>query len=338
MYNIQENVSLKPFNTFNIDARARYFCEVTSQQALLQLVPKLSSYKKFMVLGGGSNVLFCGDYDGLIILNQIKHQSFEPQNEHVIARFGGGENWHQCVLRTANQGFFGIENLALIPGTVGAAPVQNIGAYGVELKDVFLSLVAVNLITGQLENFTLDECHFGYRDSVFKQQAAGKYCITQVSLLLARHAQPKIGYGEIETEMRTRGLTSDSLTPKIMCELISAIRKRKLPDPSQFPNAGSFFKNPIIGAQEHARLQQRFPKLISYPLSDGTFKLACGWLIDALGWKGKSLNGAKVHDQQALVLVNEGGGAVAVCDLARQIQRAVYDEYGVLIEPEPSWI
>ena len=174
MYNLQENVSLKPFNTFNVEARTRYFCEVNSEQALLALCQRLGDFKKYMVLGGGSNVLFCGDYDGLIILNKIKGQSFQDDAENVIAGFGGGENWHQSVLNSIEQGLYGLENLSLIPGTVGAAPVQNIGAYGVELKDVFLSLKAINLKTAQLETFDLTQCEFGYRDSVFKNAAAGK--------------------------------------------------------------------------------------------------------------------------------------------------------------------
>lgn len=338
MYSLQENVSLKPFNTFNIEARARYFCEVNSEQALLELCQRLGDFKKYMVLGGGSNVLFCDDYDGLIILNKIKGQTFKNDADSVIAAFGGGENWHKSVLNSIEQGLYGLENLSLIPGTVGAAPVQNIGAYGVELKDIFLSLKAINLKTAELETFDLTQCEFGYRDSVFKNAAAGKYCITQVNLSLSKQSPLKTGYGEIEAEIIERGLGIDDLTPKIMSDVISTIRRRKLPDPSVLPNAGSFFKNPIISANDHEYLKHKFPGLVSYALPNGDYKLACGWLIDKLGWKGKSIDGARVHEKQALVLINEGGGAAAICRLAEQIQRAVHQEYGVKIEPEPSWI
>lgn len=338
MVSIRENVSLKQFNTFNIDARARYYCEVNSEAELLQLAPRLADFTKFMVLGGGSNVLFCGDYHGLVIRNCLRGREQQAAGEHVLLRLGAGENWHQCVQYAVSQQLYGMENLALIPGTVGAAPIQNIGAYGVELKDMFDSLTALNLTTGSMEIFDAERCRFAYRDSFFKQQGNDNYCITQIDLRLAKQGEIKTDYGEINAELAAQQLTKDQLTPAQMSNLICCIRQRKLPDPEQLPNAGSFFKNPLVSAAHHAELKARYPSLVSYPLADGNYKLACGWLIDNLGWKGKALNGAKVHDRQALVLINQGGGAVAIIQLAERIQRDVKNAYGVELEPEPRWI
>lgn len=337
MLTIQENVSLKPFNTFQVDVRARYFCEVVTQNDLLELVKRLAEFPKFMVLGGGSNVLFCGNYDGLIIHNKIAGRQFIECGEAVDLVLGGGENWHQSVLAAVDKNLYGIENLSLIPGTVGAAPIQNIGAYGVELKDVFKSLTAINLANGEQETFDLNRCAFGYRDSVFKRAAAGQYCITQVILQLNKNGLIQSSYGEIEAELDKLNLKAEQLTPADMSKVICHIRQRKLPDPDHLPNAGSFFKNPIVSASQYEKLKAAFPDLVSYPVN-GQYKLACGWMIDRLGWKGKSCDGAKVHDHQALVLINTGGGADAICELARQIQTDVFNAFGVQLEPEPLWV
>ncbi|MCG8669903.1 MAG: UDP-N-acetylmuramate dehydrogenase [Pseudomonadales bacterium] len=338
MLRIQEHVNLQPFNTFAIPVTARYFCEVTSEAELISLCSQLTDYPRYMVLGGGSNVLFCNHYDGLIIHNRIQGISFEAKNQKVHGQFGGGENWHECVLRSVEQGLYGIENLSLIPGTVGAAPVQNIGAYGVEIKDVFVSLRAVNLIAGNVEIFNAERCQFDYRDSVFKQAEAGKFCITEVTLSLDKAGSPKAGYGELSAELAQCGISAEDATPKQMSNAVCTIRKRKLPDPSELPNAGSFFKNPIVSADKHQQLKQSFPDMVSYALPNGEYKLACGWLIDAMGWKGKLQNGAQIHQQQALVLINRGGGAEAICNFANDIKAAVYERYGVTIESEPGWI
>lgn len=339
MRNIQQDVSLKAFNTFAIDVKARYFCEVTSHQDLLSLVQRLPEFKRYIVLGGGSNILFREHYDGLVILNRIKGRRYlERDGNKVLLKLGAGENWHESVLDSLNQGLFGLENLSLIPGTVGAAPIQNIGAYGVELKDSFHSLTAINLINGEEETFNLARCAFGYRDSFFKQQGFGKYCITGVNLLLDKQGKLKTAYGEIEAELKSQGLDPKAITPSELSEVICRIRQRKLPDPKELPNAGSFFKNPVVSKQKHNELKSQFPKLISYELPNKEYKLACGWLIDSLGWKGKMLEGAKVHDKQALVLVNEGGGAKALTALANAIKQDVANVYGVDIEPEPLWV
>ncbi|MDX1693884.1 MAG: UDP-N-acetylmuramate dehydrogenase [Ketobacteraceae bacterium] len=338
MSEIKQNVSLKPFNTFQIDARAAYFCEIHSVTELQQLIKRLDEFPRFLVLGGGSNLLFCGDYNGLVIHNCITGHSLAKADGQQILTLGSGENWHEAVQFSVGKGLYGIENLALIPGTAGAAPIQNIGAYGVELKDVFRSLTAVDLSNGSLREFSLAECRFAYRDSIFKQEAADRYCITSVTLNLSTEGQVKTAYGEIEAEIERRSLEKDAMTPKDMSEIITAIRQRKLPDPAENPNAGSFFKNPVVPREQAEELKARFPGLVSYPLSDHQVKLASGWLIDNLGWKGRSLNGARVHDRQALVLVNEGGGAPAVKALAERIQREVADTYGVKLEPEPRWV
>ncbi|MCG8317089.1 MAG: UDP-N-acetylmuramate dehydrogenase [Pseudomonadales bacterium] len=341
MYIIQENVSLKPFNTFQINCRARYFCEITSTAALQQLSQRLHEFKRYLILGGGSNLLFCGDYDGLLILNRIpgrKLNRSESADGAVELILGAGESWHQSVLFAVEKRLYGMENLSLIPGTVGAAPIQNIGAYGVEIKDIFKSLSAINLMTGELEHFNLERCEFGYRDSVFKQRGAHQYCVTEVTLTLAENGEIKTEYGEIDAELARRGLEKEGLTPLQMSEVICAIRRKKLPDPAERPNAGSFFKNPVVDESVHAFLKESYPELVSYPFGDKQYKLASGWLIDQLGWKGRSLNGAKVHDKQALVLINEGGGFAAIRELAIRIQNDVFEHYGVKLEPEPVWI
>ena len=216
--------------------------------------------------------------------------------------------------------------------------IQNIGAYGVEIKDIFKSLSAINLMTGELEHFNLERCEFGYRDSVFKQRGAHQYCVTEVTLTLAENGEIKTEYGEIDAELARRGLEKEGLTPLQMSEVICAIRRKKLPDPAERPNAGSFFKNPVVDESVHAFLKESYPELVSYPFGDKQYKLASGWLIDQLGWKGRSLNGAKVHDKQALVLINEGGGFAAIRELAIRIQNDVFEHYGVKLEPEPVWI
>lgn len=335
---IQENISLQSLNTFRIPARARWFCEICSEQDLQELVGRLAEFPRYMVLGSGSNVLFGGDYHGLIILNRIGGSRLENIGQGCAYHLGAGENWHSAVHYSVRHNYYGLENLSLIPGTVGAAPIQNIGAYGVELKDAFISLKAMDLQSGQWTEFCLDDCRFDYRDSVFKQEGAGRYCIASVALRLEREASLKTGYGEIATEIDRRGWQETNMSPLKMSEVIMTIRQRKLPDPAKLPNAGSFFKNPIISAADFEVLRSRFPDIASYPAGEGRIKLACGWLIDRLGWKGRSLDGAKVHDQQALVLINEGGGAAAIKALACRIQAEVLDTYGVRLEPEPVWV
>jgi UDP-N-acetylmuramate dehydrogenase len=251
-----------------------------------------------------------------------------------IVEAGAGENWHDVVAWTLQQGWPGLENLALIPGTVGAAPVQNIGAYGVELRERFEALDVVDLITGRSATLDIDACHFGYRDSVFKQALAGKSVITRVRFRLPKPWQPVLGYLELERRMQETGnLTPDAQT---VFDWVCAIRRAKLPDPAVIGNVGSFFKNPIVSTEQCRDIIGRDPEIVHYLLPDGTVKLAAGWLIDACGWKGKSIGRAGVYEKQALVLVNRGGASGAeVVTLARAIQESVYGRFGIRLEPEP---
>jgi UDP-N-acetylmuramate dehydrogenase len=258
----------------------------------------------------------------------------EERDDAVIVEFGGGEVWHEAVAWTLAQGLGGLENLALIPGTVGAAPVQNIGAYGIELKDRFESLDAVDLVTGRSVSFDAAMCHFGYRESVFKGALAGKTLITRVRLKLPKPWQPVLGYLDLERKVHETGITAPG--PQQVFDWVCAIRRAKLPDPAAIGNAGSFFKNPVVSPEQCRDIIGRDPEIVHYPMPDGTFKLAAGWLIDACGWKGKTVGRAGVYEKQALVLVNRGGATGAeVVTLARAIQESVYGRFGIRLEPEP---
>jgi UDP-N-acetylmuramate dehydrogenase len=258
----------------------------------------------------------------------------EERADAWIVEAGAGENWHVTVAWTLDHGLPGLENLALIPGTVGAAPVQNIGAYGVELRQRFESLDAVDLVTGRTVTLGLDACHFGYRDSVFKHVLAGKSVITRVRFRLPRPWQPVLGYLELERKVHDTGITDPDA--RTVFDWVCAIRRAKLPDPAAIGNVGSFFKNPVVSVEQCRDIIGRDPEVVHYPLPDGSVKLAAGWLIDACGWKGKSIGRAGVYDKQALVLVNRGGASGAeVVTLARAIQESVYGRFGIRLEPEP---
>lgn len=344
MIPVRNAVPLQSFNTFNIPVSAAYYWEATSVEALQQLCASLSNYKRVMVLGGGSNVLFRQDFDGLVIHNRIAGRRIEPQGDAIHYVLGGGENWHDAVRYSVELGYFGLENLSLIPGTVGAAPVQNIGAYGVELKDLLVSLLAVDLQTGELRRFTADEAEFGYRDSFFKRAGKGRFCIVEVTLKLYKETTGITDYGDVaerlSNHLQAQGkpASPDTITAKMVSDIIIAIRQEKLPDPAELPNAGSFFKNPIVTGEHYRKLRKTYPELIGYSLDNDDYKLAAGWLIDQLGWKGKCLNGACVHAHQALVLINKGGGSAAIMALAEQIQQQIHERYNVVLESEPEWI
>jgi len=327
--------SLKNLNTFAVDASANYFCSFTSLDELLVSLKQLPDAVDLLLLGGGSNILFVGDYPGAILHNRMQGSHvIKEDDDNVWIQVAGGVNWHDFVIHSIQQGFSGLENLSLIPGTVGAAPIQNIGAYGVELSDCFDSLEALELRSGQVQNLSKAECHFGYRQSLFKQPAhRNRWVVLSVVFKLFKKPRFLTQYGEIERELKQRQVTQ--LTPQLMSDVICSIRKRKLPDPAILPNAGSFFKNPVVSKSQYERLILLFPEMISYPLDDGSFKLAAGWLIDQLGWKGREVDGAKVHDNQALVIVNLGGGGEAILSLAERIQCNVKSVYGVKLEIEP---
>ncbi len=353
---VEKNVPLQPYNTFHIVAKAFSLVRLTSAADVLQVVadPDLSSQPKF-ILGGGSNIVLTGDVRPLVLKVEVmgKRLVHETARGYVVEA-GAGESWHDLVTWTLQQGYPGLENLAMIPGTVGASPVQNIGAYGLELQDRFDSLDAVDLTTGQIITMDAAQCGFGYRDSVFKHASAGpgggaltigsvpvagvgvkdRLLITHVRLFLPKPWKPVLGYADLDKKMLEHAVREPTAIQ--IFDWVCAVRRAKLPDPAQLGNAGSFFKNPTVTPEQCADIIQREPKIVHYPLADGAVKLAAGWLIDACGWKGKGVGNAGVYERQALVLVNRGqatGGEVMT--LAKAIQTSVYERFGIMLEPEP---
>lgn len=336
---VQENISLQQLNTFGIEAEARYFAEIRSVEDLQTLLrdTRYNNTPK-LILGGGSNVLMTGHFDGLVIKMGICGIEQVKQDEnHAWLRIGAGENWHEFVMDTLNRGLSGVENLSLIPGTVGAAPMQNIGAYGVEICEVFEELEAVDISTRKLERFDNDLCQFGYRESIFKKELKGKHIITHVTLRLNRKPSFNTSYGAIRQTLEERKITD--LNARAISDAVIHIRRSKLPDPTVIGNAGSFFKNPVIGQSEFEQLQSRFPNVPHYAQPDGSIKVPAGWLIEQAGWKGKRVGQTGVHDRQALVLVNHGGAVgKEVVDLAMEIKQSVKDKFGIDISPEVNII
>ncbi|HJV62576.1 MAG TPA: UDP-N-acetylmuramate dehydrogenase [Albitalea sp.] len=333
---IESGVSLKPYNTFGLPAVAQTLVRVASDADVRQVVdhPQLGRAPKF-ILGGGSNIVLTKDMPQVVIKVEVKgRRVVEERADGWIVEAGAGENWHEFVMWTLAQGCAGLENLALIPGTVGAAPVQNIGAYGVELQDRFDALDAVDLVTGRSVTLRAGICAFGYRDSVFKHSLAGRSVITRVRFFLPKPWQPVLGYLELERKVAETGIANP--TPQQVADWIIAIRRAKLPDPAQIGNAGSFFKNPVVTPEQCRDIIGRDPEIVHYPMPDGSVKLAAGWMIDACGWKGKTVGQAGVYEKQALVLVNRGGAIGSeVMTLARAIQESVYGRFGIRLEPEP---
>ncbi|UTW04868.1 UDP-N-acetylmuramate dehydrogenase [Amphritea atlantica] len=331
-----ENISLKPYNSFGFDVSARFF-------AVLESAEQLSDIRDFvqcngipvLFIGGGSNLVLTADLDQLVVVNRIKGlQITEAQSGELLVTAGGGEDWHQFVRWTLEQGAYGLENLSLIPGTVGAAPIQNIGAYGVEIKDRMVTLEAFDLETGEQVCFDSGDCQFDYRDSIFKSRFPGRYLITSVTFALSHAFRPVLHYGGLSGQLEARGI--DSPEPLQLSDLICEVRDAKLPQPGRLGNAGSFFKNPVIPVQQAALLQQDFPQMVVFDDKPGYSKLAAGWLIDQLGWKGRREGDAGVYEKQALVLVNHGAASgVDIIELAGEIQADVYKQYGVMLEIEP---
>ncbi len=338
---IARQANLRALNTFGLPAVAHTLVTIHGDADVRRVLdhPELGRAPK-LVLGGGSNLVLTRDPAAVVLRVAVPGRRLVAEREDAwIVEFGAGETWHDAVAWTLDQGLPGLENLALIPGTVGAAPVQNIGAYGLELADRFDSLDAVDLVTGRSVTLDAARCHFGYRHSVFKQAAAqggleGKSVITRVRLRLPKPWQPVLGYLDIERRMAETGNhTPDART---VFDWVCAIRSAKLPDWRAIGNAGSFFKNPVVSAEQCRDIIGRDPHIVHYPLADGRFKLAAGWLIDACGWKGKRVGNAGVYERQALVLVNCGGATGAeVMTLARAIQESVYGRFGIRLEPEP---
>ncbi len=327
---------LQPYNTFGLPARAARLVPIASVDAVRALVRDAGwAASPRLVLGGGSNIVFTGDFPGCVLKVEIGGRALvRTDDEAWYVRAAAGEDWHDFVCWTLAQGWPGLENLSLIPGTVGAAPIQNIGAYGLELCERFESLEAVSLDDGGLRVFSRDTCRFGYRDSVFKREEAGRWMVTAVTFRLPRRWQAVTGYGDLAAELERRGFGDP--TPTQVAEAVVAIRRRKLPDPSAIGNAGSFFKNPVIEAAALEPLLREDPAMPHYRQPDGRYKLAAGWLIDRCGWKGRSIGPVGCFETQALVLVNRGGATGAdVLRLAHRVREDVAARFGIDLEPEP---
>lgn len=336
---VLENVSLRPYNTFGIDATARYFASFDSAAALQAILedPKWEGVPK-MILGGGSNILLTKDYDGLVLKNEIKGiHIIREDAEHVYIQAGAGENWHRFVMYCIDKNLAGLENLSLIPGNVGASPMQNIGAYGVEIKDVFYELDAWHVKDQRLVKFNKEACEFGYRESVFKRKYKDQFVILQVSYRLNKTPHFNTSYGAIEQEMERMGVKELSI--RAISDAVIQIRSSKLPNPAEIGNAGSFFKNPEISKEKYEALKEAFPAIVAYPLPHDQYKLAAGWLIEQSGWKGYRDGDAGVHAKQALVLVNYGNASgEELVELSWKVIESVKEKFGVVLEREVNII
>lgn len=337
---VQENASLKAYNTFGVDVEARRFVEVNSEADLQAVIPLLSEEENILILGGGSNVLFTKNFEGLVIrmnLGGIYIQ--EEDDEHVLVKAYSGENWHDFVTWTLQRDFGGLENLSLIPGNVGAAPMQNIGAYGVEVKDTIETVEALEIETGEIITFTNEECEFGYRDSIFKRHAKGKFLITAVTFRLTKEPVLNLEYGAIGSTLDSWGIDEPDIHD--VSRAVIYIRQSKLPDPVEIGNGGSFFKNPIIEKDSFKSLQKEYPEMPFYEVESGggakgqSYKIPAGWLIEQCGWKGKRVGECGVHEHQALVLVNYGNATGAeIYALAEEIMQSVEDQFGITLQTE----
>ncbi len=336
--NIARNTPLKELNTFGIHANAKYFCEISQLEELKSLI-QTDEFKtnERLILGGGSNILFTKDFNGIVIKNNIKGiEKIKEDQEHFYIKAYAGEVWHEVVLYCIKNNYAGIENLSLIPGNIGAAPMQNIGAYGVELKDVFKSLEAVNLENGNIETFTNEGCQFGYRTSVFKNELKGQYFIYSVTLRLNKTPKFNTSYGAIQDVLKEQ---NTPLSIKTISDAVIKIRSSKLPNPKNIGNAGSFFKNPTIPQTQFENLKKDYSNIVGYPLEDGNMKVAAGWLIEQCGWKGKIVGNTGAHKDQALVLVNYGNASgLEIEQLAYEIQNSVDKKFGIEITPEVNII
>lgn len=332
---IEKNVNLLPLNTMGVSAHAAYFAIFKNTQELIDVLKEGRALtSKILCLGGGSNILFTQDFDGLVLKNEIQGvQLLEENNESVVLRVGAGVIWHDFVEHCLAKEWAGVENLALIPGTVGAAPIQNIGAYGVEVKSVIESVEMVEIATGEFVEWTGQDCQFGYRDSRFKREAKGKYIITAVIFKLSKNAPINTSYGAIEAELKRVHCVSPKLHD--VAQAVMAIRRSKLPDPKILGNAGSFFKNPVVPEAQFVALKAVHPKIVGYPDKPGSIKLAAGWLIEHAGLKGLREGSCGVHQEQALVLVNYGGAqGQDLLALSERVKKAVRDHFQVDLETE----
>lgn len=336
---VQKDVQLKPYNTFGIEATAKYFVEVSSIEQLKEILqnPDYQPIKR-LVLGGGSNMLLTKDFDGLVIKMSIKGMEVVKETEENIwIKAGAGVVWHDLVMHCVDQNYAGIENLSLIPGTVGAAPMQNIGAYGIEIKEVFEELEALEIETGEIRTFDKATCNFGYRESIFKHEAKDKYIILNVTFKLSKNPTFHLEYGAIRDTLAEMGVLE--LGIRAISDAVIHIRQSKLPNPAEIGNAGSFFKNPEIPNTQFEALKAQFPTIPSYPVNETTTKVPAGWLIEQAGWKGQRFGNVGVHAKQALVLVNYGGGkGEEIKDLSQKIQASVKEKFGIQLSAEVNFI
>lgn len=334
MFLIQENISLKPYNTFGIDVKARYLAEITDPAQLVELqASDLFKTQRILVIGAGSNLLFTQDFDGLVIKMGIQGIVTRLENKSIYVSAGAGVVWHDLVMFCVKHGYGGMENLSLIPGTAGASPIQNIGAYGVELMEIFHSCEAFEIATGKFKTFYAEDCGFAYRDSVFKHELKGQYIICNVTYCLPQPAVLKTGYGAIQSVLAERNITVPDIAA--IAEVVAEIRVSKLPDPSTIGNAGSFFKNPIVSMEQFQQILHEFPDLVHYPAGPGFEKLAAGWLIESCGFKGIREGETGTWKNQALVLVNHGHAEGSeVYSFSEKIIETVYAKFGLKLERE----
>lgn len=333
---IQENISLKPYNTFGIDAKAKYFSTFVTVDELIELLSnsRLTTHNQRLILGGGSNILFAKDFDGIVLKNELKGiELIKEDDKFYYVKAAAGEIWHEFVLHCIDHNYAGIENLSLIPGSVGASPIQNIGAYGVEVKDVFESLEAYHINDKTIQTFSLDECAFGYRESVFKHKYKDQFVVLNVTYKLRKLSQLNTSYGAINEELEK--MHTKDLSIKNISQAIINIRSSKLPDPKVVGNAGSFFKNPVVSKFRWHVIWEQYKNISAYPVDDMNYKIAAAWLIEQCGWKGYRKNDAGCNPLQALVLVNYGNATgKEIYDLSEEIILSVKNKFGIELEKE----
>ena len=337
--NIIENYPLLKLNTFAVDVKAKYFISINTVNELIELTKtKVFKDLQLLILGGGSNILFTKDFDGLVILNNIKGKEIIDQTqESIFLKIGAGENWHELVMYTVDNGWGGIENLSLIPGNTGTAPMQNIGAYGVEIKETFVELEALEISSGKIVKFNNSDCEFGYRESVFKNKMKNQYIILNITLELKKNPVLNINYGDVKAILESQNINNPSI--KEVSNTIISIRQSKLPDPKIIGNSGSFFKNPIVSLNQLEFIKKKYPNVVNYKINENEFKIAAGWMIERAGWKGKKFNNYGVHEKQALVLVNYGlANGMEIFNLSEEIILDIKDKFGIILEREVNII
>mgnify|MGYP003947285659 FL=1 len=337
--NIIENYPLLKLNTFGIDVKAKYFTSINTINELIE-VTKTNVFKdlELLILGGGSNILLTKDFDGLVILNNIKGKEIIDQNQQsIFLKIGAGENWHELVMYCVDNGWGGLENLSLIPGNTGTAPMQNIGAYGVEIKETFIELEALEISSGKIVKFNNSDCEFGYRESVFKNKMKNQYIILNITLELKKNPVLNINYGDVKAILESQNIKNPGI--KEVSNAIISIRQSKLPDPKKIGNSGSFFKNPIVSLNQLELIKKKYPNVVNYEINENEFKIAAGWLIERAGWKGKKFNNYGIHEKQALVLVNYGlANGMEIFELSEKIILDIKDKFGITLEREVNII